>query len=314
MTDRRRHVRARRPRRRRGSSTATASTTWPASLVVACREPRPGAAGRSACARSLRFLVPTRRASTGEIRNRRSTAGRWHGRRGSRTAGAAACGRSAPPRAVRRATGSARRARRCFDRGARQRSPWPRAMAFAALGAAEVLAVAPARRRRAALLSTPPSRSAVARDGHEPWPWPEPRLTYANAVLPEALIAAGDALDRPRRSSTTASRCSAGCSTARRVDGHLSVDPRRRRRARTTRAAVRPATDRGRRAGRRLRPGGRASPATTRGSTACASPPPGSSATTTPEPSMWDPGPAAASTVSQPTGPTSTRAPSRRWR
>jgi hypothetical protein len=29
------------------------------------------------------------------------------------------------------------------------------------------------------------------------WPWPEPRLTYANAVLPEALIAAGTALDRP---------------------------------------------------------------------------------------------------------------------
>ena len=29
------------------------------------------------------------------------------------------------------------------------------------------------------------------------WPWPEPRLTYANAILPEAMIAAGSALDRP---------------------------------------------------------------------------------------------------------------------
>ena len=29
------------------------------------------------------------------------------------------------------------------------------------------------------------------------WPWPEPRLTYANATLPEAMIAAGSALDRP---------------------------------------------------------------------------------------------------------------------
>jgi hypothetical protein len=27
------------------------------------------------------------------------------------------------------------------------------------------------------------------------WPWPERRLTYANAVLPEALIAIGDALN-----------------------------------------------------------------------------------------------------------------------
>ena len=32
---------------------------------------------------------------------------------------------------------------------------------------------------------------------HPGWPWPEPRLTYANAVLPEAMIAAGSALDRP---------------------------------------------------------------------------------------------------------------------
>ncbi len=29
------------------------------------------------------------------------------------------------------------------------------------------------------------------------WPWPEPRLTYANATLPEAMIAAGSVLDRP---------------------------------------------------------------------------------------------------------------------
>ncbi len=29
------------------------------------------------------------------------------------------------------------------------------------------------------------------------WPWPEARLAYANAVLPEARIAAGTALDRP---------------------------------------------------------------------------------------------------------------------
>jgi hypothetical protein len=37
-----------------------------------------------------------------------------------------------------------------------------------------------------------PSTAASAR-----WLWPEPRLTYANAVLPEAMIAAGNALERP---------------------------------------------------------------------------------------------------------------------
>jgi hypothetical protein len=31
--------------------------------------------------------------------------------------------------------------------------------------------------------------------GDDEWPWPEPRLTYANAVLPEAMIAAGVALE-----------------------------------------------------------------------------------------------------------------------
>jgi len=29
------------------------------------------------------------------------------------------------------------------------------------------------------------------------WPWPEPRLSYANAVLPEVLLVAGRALDSP---------------------------------------------------------------------------------------------------------------------
>jgi hypothetical protein len=29
------------------------------------------------------------------------------------------------------------------------------------------------------------------------WIWPEPRLTYANAVVPDALLAAGTALDAP---------------------------------------------------------------------------------------------------------------------
>src|SRR5690606_27590763 len=32
--------------------------------------------------------------------------------------------------------------------------------------------------------------------GDPAWPWPEPRLAYANAVLPEALIAAGSVLGR----------------------------------------------------------------------------------------------------------------------
>jgi len=87
-------------------------------------------------------------------------------------------------------------AERGLERAMRQRSPWPRAMAFAALGAAEVLSIDPGNMSARSLLSD----AADAMSGpslHARWPWPEPRLTYANATLPEAMIAAGTALERP---------------------------------------------------------------------------------------------------------------------
>jgi hypothetical protein len=85
------------------------------------------------------------------------------------------------------------RALEAFECSARQRSPWRRAMAFAALGAADVLADRVEHDPARALLV-----DAVAAIGEIPagsWRWPESRLTYANAALAEALIAAGAALD-----------------------------------------------------------------------------------------------------------------------
>jgi hypothetical protein len=87
------------------------------------------------------------------------------------------------------------RAFRGFYSGIRQRSRWPRAMAFAALGAAEVLADDPDLTSARALLF-----DAVDVIGGVPtgsWKWPEPRLTYANAALAETLIASGTALNHP---------------------------------------------------------------------------------------------------------------------
>lgn len=81
-----------------------------------------------------------------------------------------------------------------FERAAKVRSPWPRAMAFAALGAAELLSVDPGHRAARELL-TDYAKTVAKPSGDATWPWPEPRLTYANAVLPEAMIAAGVALD-----------------------------------------------------------------------------------------------------------------------
>jgi len=83
-----------------------------------------------------------------------------------------------------------------FDRGVGLRSPHPRAMAFAALGAAEVLAAEPDHVRARALITA--AVHVIGRPAlGSRWPWSEPRLSYANAVLPEALLVAGQALDSP---------------------------------------------------------------------------------------------------------------------
>lgn len=82
-----------------------------------------------------------------------------------------------------------------FDRGARQRSPWTRSMVFAALGAADVLTVVPGHRDARAILTA--AAAAIGRPRSGSWRWPEQRLTYANAALPDVLLAAGAALDDP---------------------------------------------------------------------------------------------------------------------
>jgi hypothetical protein len=83
-----------------------------------------------------------------------------------------------------------------FERGAAWRSPHARAMAFAGLGAAEVLRSWPDNAPARALLTDAAQQMGTpAQDGA--WPWPEPRLTYANAVVADVLLAAGEALHEP---------------------------------------------------------------------------------------------------------------------
>ena len=101
----------------------------------------------------------------------------------------------------------------------------------------------PATRARVAR-SRRPSRAADAAP-RPAWPWPEPRLTYANGVLPEALIAAGS---RSRRCLVQE-----GLRLLRwLVRGGAAGRPpelraRRRPRSRRSSTRVRPAADRGRR-------------------------------------------------------------------
>jgi hypothetical protein len=103
-----------------------------------------------------------------------------------------------------------------FNRGAGHRPRHVHSMAFAALGAAEILAVDPVHGPARKLLAdaaasvigfnpfNPFSLKSPATGGlgtADIWPWPQDRLTYANAVLPEVLIAAGHALSDQARTA-----------------------------------------------------------------------------------------------------------------
>jgi hypothetical protein len=159
-------------------------------LVVCARAPDAGPAarlGRTALAFVLDALLPD-----GRVRNRMDQFGTWTDAgstddcwgRAIWGLGAVATHHDDPDVADRALAG--------FHRAARLRSRWPRAMAFAALGAAEVLDADPTDRAARALLID--VVAVVGKPSVGAWAWPHPRLSYANAALAEALIVAGSAL------------------------------------------------------------------------------------------------------------------------
>lgn len=162
-------------------------------LVVAAREPdhgAPAALGRTALSFVLRAQTPT-----GRTRNRMDASGQWTdepttedcwGR--SLWALGVAASHHDDPRIRTRALAA-------FSVGARQRSRWPRTMAFAALGAAEVLGVNANHGGARSLLRY--AIRTIGAPAAPPWCWPQPRLTYADATLAEATIAAGATLGEP---------------------------------------------------------------------------------------------------------------------
>jgi hypothetical protein len=163
-------------------------------LIVVTREPDRIPAMRSLAMLSLRFLQDAL-DSHGRCRNRMDRFGRWEDSPavndswGRTVWGLGTAVSQSDDHLIRHL------AARGLERAMTQRSPWPRAMAFAALGAAELLRVDPGNLTAVALLSD--AADAMAGPQQDRWPWPEPRLTYANATLPEAMIAAGSVLGRP---------------------------------------------------------------------------------------------------------------------
>jgi hypothetical protein len=164
-------------------------------LIVAVREPDRSQAVRELGRTAFRFLAASQ-STTGRTRNRRAANGRWQGRYGTddcwgRSVWAFGTATLRAPEDWMRAS-----AMSYFNHGVKQRSPHRRAMAFAALGAAEVSEHDERHHRARELLAD--AVTVIGPAGTDPnWPWPEPRLSYANAALPETLIAAGHILDRP---------------------------------------------------------------------------------------------------------------------
>ncbi len=164
-------------------------------LIATCRQPQPDGTVVGLARMAFRFLSDAQGVD-GKVRSRRAAGGRWQRRRvvedcWGRTMWAFGTATRHAPDAWMRDSAST-----TFDRGLEQRSPWPRAMAFAALGAAEVLSVQPRHIGARRLLAD--TVDVIGRPADDPaWSWPEPRLTYANAALAEALITAGSLLRRP---------------------------------------------------------------------------------------------------------------------
>jgi hypothetical protein len=191
-------------------------------LVVVCREPSPPQDLVVLGRRYLYFLAQAQ-APDGRFRNRLSYDRKWLDQPGTDDCwgralwGLGTAAARGPTAGIREESLSR------FSCAAQLSSPWPHAMAFAALGAAEILerwrddaGALTLLDRASAIIGEPPA-------GTE-WPWPARRLTYANAAIAEAVIVAGWKLGRDRM-LRNGLRMLEWLLTVQTRDGHLSVVP-----------------------------------------------------------------------------------------
>lgn len=154
--------------------------------------------GLSDLAATYLGFVLEARTESGEFRNRRNAAGTWTDRAGSDDSqgrawwGLGSVARSGPEEWMRQAATESFQTCDVFE------SHHLRANAYAALGAAAMAEVGGS---PPALEMLDRTTAVIAEAARSAVPWPEPLLTYDNARLPEALIAAGQVLGDGRRLS-----------------------------------------------------------------------------------------------------------------
>jgi hypothetical protein len=165
-------------------------------LAVICRDLSPSAELITLGRRYLYFLAQAQ-AADGKFRGQLGGDRRWRGRAEARDAWGRSLWALGTAAARGPTAGIREQARAQFDASAVVGSPYPHSMAFAALGAAEVLDRWPGHPGALSLLAIvgtvigEPAADAA-------WPWPAARLSYANAAIAEAVIVAGHKLGRSR--------------------------------------------------------------------------------------------------------------------
>lgn len=190
-------------------------------LVIVSRQSATSGGLADLAATYLGFVLEAR-TGTGGFHNRRAASGLWQDDEGSDDSqgrawwGLGAAARAAPDGWMRRAGADAFATCTTFN------STHLRANAYAALGAAEMLAADPALDAARDLLER--ASGVIADAARGAIPWPEDRITYDNARLPDALLAAGTALGDPRLTSAGL-RLLEWLTTVETIGNHFSFAP-----------------------------------------------------------------------------------------
>lgn len=162
-------------------------------LVVVSRQTRLSGGPADLATTYLSFVLAAR-TTKGDFHNRRDAGGLWCDDAGSDDSqgrawwGLGTASHSAPAEWMRRAAMDVFATCTSFD------SPHLRANAYAVLGAVEVLVADSGHPAARDLLER--ASGVIAAAARSSIPWPEQRITYDNARLPDALMAAGTTLGR----------------------------------------------------------------------------------------------------------------------